>query len=329
MTTKERILAALDEARGGFLSGEELSERLGITRAAVWKAIKVLQGEGYSIDAVTNRGYSLSENADILSEACIEGLLKAELPITLDVRREVTSTNTLLKELAASGAPEGTVLAASSQTLGRGRVGRSFFSPPGSGLYISILLRPEFDMEEAAMLTTAAAAATAMACERLSGRETGIKWVNDVWLGSKKLSGILTEASVSVENGGLDYVIVGIGVNVYEPEGGFPEELGSVAAALFPAGADSKNARSRLAAEILNIFTHFYAHMASREYFAEYKKRLFILGKDIVILRGGDAIPAKALDIDNDCHLLVRYPDGRQEYLSSGEISIRPALTEE
>lgn len=324
MSTKDMVFAALEERRGSFISGEELAEKLKITRSSVWKAIKALKNEGCEIEAVTNRGYSLAADSDILSVSGIEKLLAQPERIKIDIRSEVTSTNTVLKELAAGGAGEGTVLIARRQSAGRGRVGRSFFAPEGTGLYLSILLRPAFSLETSSMLTTVAAAATALAIERVSGRSPDIKWVNDVWLNGKKLCGILTEASVSVENGSLEYAVVGIGINVFTPEGGFPEALSEVATAVFGEGKRRANARNELAAELLNIFFDFYDNMASRTYFDEYKRRSFLIGREINVIRGENIRPALALDIDNDCRLLVRYEDGVEEYLSSGEVSIRP-----
>lgn len=253
----------------------------------------------------------------------IEKHLSCAIPLTLDVRREVSSTNTLLKEMAAAGAAEGSVLIAESQTAGRGRLGRSFYSPDGSGLYLSLLLRPRFDPQHTAMLTTAAAAAAALAIEEVSGKSADIKWVNDIWLDGRKVCGILCEAAFTPE-GAADYVVVGVGVNVSAPEVGFPAELSEIAGAVFAPGEAPEDARSRIAAGFLNHFCRFYRHMDAREYFPEYKKRSFILGREINVLCGGEAIPATALELDEECHLLVRYRDGSEELLSSGEVSVRP-----
>ncbi len=252
----------------------------------------------------------------------MEKYLSSAIP--LDVRQldEVSSTNTLLKEQATLGAAEGTVMTARSQTAGRGRRGRSFFSPKGSGLYLSLLLRPKLSPEEVAMLTTAAASAAALAIEEVSEKKAGIKWVNDIWLDGRKVCGILCEAGYK-SDGSLDHVIVGAGINVTAPPEGFPPELADIAGAVFSADEAPFEARERIAAAFLNHFTRFYTNMGAREYFPEYKKRSFLLGREINVLRGGDAIPAAALDINDECHLLVRYPDGSTEYLSSGEVSIR------
>lgn len=252
----------------------------------------------------------------------MEKKLNYSIPLNIKLLGEVSSTNTLLKEQATLGAAEGEVIISESQTAGRGRRGRSFFSPEGSGLYLSLLLRPKFSAEEVAMLTTAAAAAAALAIEEVSGKATDIKWVNDIWLEGRKVCGILCEAGYTPE-GSLDHVIVGMGVNVAAPPKGFPEELKDIAGAVFSAENAPNDARLAIAEAFLRHFTRFYANMGAREYFPEYRKRSFLLGQSINVLRGGESIPAEAVDINDECHLLVRYTDGSEEYLSSGEVSVR------
>lgn len=244
----------------------------------------------------------------------MEKYLNSSIPLSVELLSEVSSTNTLIKERAAQGAAEGAVIIAESQTAGRGRRGRSFFSPEGSGLYLSLLLRPKFSAEH---ITTAAAAAAALAIEDISGRSADIKWVNDIWLDGRKVCGILCEA-------GSGFVVVGVGVNVSAPAQGFPAELSDIAGAVFDEHDAPADARLRIAAAFLNHFTRFYVNMDVRAYYPQYRKRCFLLGKEINVLRGGNTIPATAIDINEHCHLLVRYANGNKEYLSSGEVSIRP-----
>ena len=266
MTTREKLLGLLEENREAYLSGEELAKALAVSRAAVWKAVKSLQQEGYPIDAVTNRGYRLSRGGDRLSAPGIRKYLKPEyrdLPIT--AAEETQSTNTALRALAEAGAPEGTVYIAQGQTGGRGRMGRSFFSPAGTGLYLSLLLRPTaWEPTRAAQLTAAAAAAMCEAIRQVTGREPGIKWVNDLLLEGKKVCGILTEASFSMESGVLEYAVLGLGVNVYRPEGGFPGELEGIAGAVLE--SPGEDVRSRLAGEFLNRFLAGYTHPEDRHF---------------------------------------------------------------
>ena len=322
MTTREKLLGLLESHREEYLSGEELAKTLAVSRAAVWKAVKSLQQEGYPIDAVTNRGYRLSRGGDRLSAPGIRKYLEPgyqDLPIT--VAEETLSTNTALRALAEAGAPEGTVYIAQGQTGGRGRMGRSFYSPAGTGLYLSLLLRPvSWKPARAAQLTAAAAAAMCEAIREVTGKEPGIKWVNDILLDGKKVCGILTEASFSMESGVLEYAVLGLGVNVYPPEGGFPEELEGVAGALLD--APGEDVRSRLAGEFLNRFLAGYEHPEDRSFLDTYRRRSVAVGREVTALSGGHERRAFAYAVDDDCRLLVRYDDGTEQALSYGEIRI-------
>ena len=249
MSVRDRVLEALEAHRGEYFSGEALAEELSVTRASVWKAISQLREGGVPIDAAPHRGYRLPADSDMLTP---QGVARyVTLPnLHLEVREEVTSTNNVLREQALAGAPEGTVLIAQRQSAGRGRRDHSFFSPPDSGLYMSFLLRPAFSAQAALLLTTCAAVATALAIEEVTGVETQIKWVNDVFCRGKKVCGILTEGDVDLETGGMRYAVVGIGVNLYPPAGGFPPELAQAGAVFLekPTGA----LRCQLAGSLLN-----------------------------------------------------------------------------
>ena len=320
MSTKERLLALLEENRGCFLSGEEAAEALGVSRTAVWKAANALRSLGYAIDAVSNKGYCLSENADILCARGIEKHLR-DGGLKIQVLSSASSTNTLLREQANAGAPEGLVILANTQTRGHGRYGRSFFSPADSGLYMSLLLRPHgYCPEQAASLTTMAAVAACEAIEAVSGCKAAIKWVNDVLIAGKKVCGILTEGAVSLESQSMEYVVLGIGINVYPPREGFPEELQEIAGfVLERQQADGKNA---LAAGFLNRFMGYYRRN-DRDYAQAYRERSVVIGREIDVIAPSGSRRALALDIDRDCRLLVRYENGEIARLSSGEVSIR------
>lgn len=335
MTVKEQILLFLEQHRDKAVSGEELAGQLSVTRAAVWKAIKSLQKDGYAIEAANNKGYTLKKAPDVLSAAYIEQSLRKEgFEIHVEAERMVSSTNTVLKQYVAEGRKEDMILLAEEQSGGRGRRGRSFFSPEGTGLYMSLLLHPKMTPEEATMLTTVAAAAEAEALEKVSGMKVKIKWVNDVWVRNKKVSGILTEGSVSMEDGHLEYAIVGIGINVYEPMGGFPEEIRDVAGAVFTNDISRENLRNRIASEVLAQFLKYYHLLPEKAYLEEYRKRSVVIGKQVKIIQpegakitetehGASREHALAIGIDDQCHLLVHYDDGTTESLSNGEISIR------
>ncbi len=191
MSAKQHVLSVLEQNKGNSVSGARLAGELSISRNAVWKAIKALQSEGYAISAVPNKGYCLSEENDILSVESITPYLADNLKeLSLMVHKSVTSTNTLLKELAGEGEKEGKVLIAEEQTGGRGRLGRKFYSPAKTGIYMSILLRPKLTVDDALFITTSAAAAVAEAIESVTGCEASIKWVNDIYCNGKKVCGI-------------------------------------------------------------------------------------------------------------------------------------------
>ena len=326
-STKEKILELFEQNKGTYFSGAQIAETLHVSRTAVWKAVESLREEGYALEAAPGRGYALSPDTDIVSAQGVGKYLGRDLDLDFEVLEEVTSTNTLLKEKAAGGAREGTVIIANSQTGGKGRLGRSFFSPLNTGLYISVLLRPaDIPPQRALKITTMAAVAACRAIEAVlpDQMRPQIKWVNDIFLRGKKVVGILTEASVSMENGNLEYAVLGIGFNVYEPEGGFPEELRSIAGAVLPSRVP--DAKNRIAAEFLRCFFEVYRAPDHLGYEAEYKERSLVLGKnvDVIPTGGGASRRAKVLDITDDCNLLVEYDDGSQAVLSSGEVSVRP-----
>ena len=322
MTTKGRLLELLESSRGEYLSGAAIAEKLCVTRTSVWKAAKSLRKEGYAISAVTNRGYMLKDDTDVLSAEGVNSYRKGGFSgADIEVYKCVGSTNALLRERAEAGAPEGTVILAAEQTAGRGRKGRSFFSPHDTGLYLSLLLRPDLPAERAVLITTAAAVAVCEAIEAVTGIPAGIKWVNDIFAGGKKVCGILTEASFSMESGGLSYAILGVGINVYEPEGGFPDELRDIAGALLK--MRRADARCRIAAEFLDRFFEIYRKLDSAEYVEEYRKRSIALGRRVSVLSPDGVKSAEAIDVDDECRLIVRYEDGTVSALSSGEISIK------
>ena len=322
-TTKETILALLEASRGRYLSGEEIGRTCALSRAAVWKAMKALQNEGYAIDAVKNKGYRLSEETDILSAQGIRKYLRTELAQNdLTVLPITTSTNTVVREMANAGAKEGCAVFALEQTAGRGRMGRSFYSPQGSGVYMSFLLRPgQVAAEQAVRITTMAAVALCEAIEECAEETATIKWVNDVFVRGKKVCGILTEGSFDLENGMLDYAVLGVGVNVYAPPEGFPEELASIAGSVF--SAPYSDAKNRLAATFWNHFYAYYTAERPDAYVEAYRRRSFVIGKRVQLLSGQEITPAQVLDIDDQCRLLVRYDDGRTACYSSGEIRVK------
>lgn len=322
MSVKKQVLKILEENKGASISGETLAETMDVSRTAVWKAVQSLRDEGYKIDALTNRGYCLLEENDILSVPGIGNHLEEQFKsIDLHVYKTVDSTNNVAKKLAAEGAGHGTVVLAVHQTHGKGRLGRTFISPANSGIYLTLLLKPSFDMSQSVLITSAASVAVCRAIEKVCGQTPSIKWVNDLYLDGKKICGILTEAMTDFESGTIEYVALGIGINCHI--GSLPEDLRSIAGAL--EGDFSKN---QLAAEVINQTLSIVEDIEARSFISEYKERSFVLGKQIRIYKTGysdTAVPLNgcALDIDQNGGLVVLYSDGQRETLSSGEISIR------
>ena len=324
MNTKEKLLALLEENKGVYFSGEEIAQRLCVSRAAICKAVKSLREEGYEIHAVTNKGYCLSAKNDVLSKQGVRRYLQGECEnLDIHVFPVIDSTNTLVREKAAQGQPEGYVAIANEQTEGRGRRGRSFFSPSGTGLYLSILLRPDhYSPEQATRFTTMAAVAMCEAIEEISDECAQIKWVNDIFVRGRKVCGILTEAALDLESRLLDYAVLGTGINVYVPKEGFPKEIaGSAGAVLTEEKDDVKN---RLAGAFLNHFMKYYRSREQSSYIEAYQKRSLAIGREVTVISPNCSTrTAFAYGVDEECRLLVRYEDGKTEALSSGEISIR------
>ncbi|MBQ8921152.1 MAG: biotin--[Oscillospiraceae bacterium] len=248
---------------------------------------------------------------------------KLQKPVPLEVYASAGSTNDLLRAAAEQGAPEGTVIAAQQQTAGRGRQGRSFFSPPGTGLYLSMLLKPKGTPEQILSVTPMAAVAAAQAIARCTGKEAEIKWVNDLLLGGKKICGILAESQYAAGKPEPDYVILGIGINLLEPPGGFPEALREIAGSVYPTDADPKAAFCDLCAALIDALTAQYEMLPQRGYLAEYRARLCVLNRRITVCENGIERPAVALAADDDLRLLVRYADGTEQWRATGEIRIR------
>ena len=259
---------------------------------------------------------------DVLSG---EGIRKYLTHQELEVRvfPVLSSTNTVLKQMAADGAPGGLALLAEAQTAGRGRQGRSFHSPAGTGLYMSLLLRPEMALKKAPLLTSCAAVAVCEALESLGDVRPGIKWVNDIFLQGRKICGILTESGIDPQTGRLDYVVTGIGINLRPPEGDFPEEIRSIAGTAF-GDRDIPDLRNRLAAGVLDRLADFAANPDAEDIYEKYRDRSLAPGRPILmLLPGQEPLPAQALSLERDYALRVRLPDGSEQLLRSGEISIR------
>lgn len=252
----------------------------------------------------------------------ILGICPKDLAGRLDITLfdELDSTNTYLKKLARAGAPEGRVIIARQQSAGRGRLGRSFYSA-AEGLYISVLIRPHMKAESMVFVTAMTAVAMARAIERTVDADAVIKWVNDIFVRGKKVCGILCESAFDAD-ALSEYVVIGAGVNITEPSGGFPADISAVAGALLPHGS-GQELRSRLAAAFLEELFSEYAHIDSRSFLDEYRRRSMVTGKSVYVISPTLARHGKAIAIDDDCRLVVRFDDGTTEHVSTGEISVR------
>lgn len=320
MTVKSRLLELLEQRKGETLSGEALAQELSCTRAAVWKAVKALREEGYMITAGSNKGYMLSKDSNRLSPEGIRLFLKHP-EVYLKVYKEVTSTNQAAKQAALSKeAGHGGFVIAEHQTEGRGRRGRSFYSPKGAGIYLSVILEPGETLRESLLLTTAAAVAVYKAVKKVCGVSLDIKWVNDLYLHGKKVCGILTEAVTDFESGNIEFAVVGIGLNIFETEEGYPDELKDVAGALYGTEQEAAGTnRNYLAAEIINCLLEETEELRLAP---EYMERNLVPGREIEIIDGKSVRRGKALAICPDGRLEVREEDGSISVLSYGEVRI-------
>lgn len=321
MTVKSRLLELLEQHKGENLSGEDLAKELNCTRAAIWKAVKSLREEGYTIEAGQNRGYLLTKENNRLSVEGIRLFLRNP-DVYIQVYDTIASTNQAAKRVAVSGeAGHGSFVLSKSQSAGRGRRGRTFYSPDESGLYLSVILEPKGTIQESLILTTAAATAVYRAIEKVCGVSLDIKWVNDLYREGKKVCGILTEAITDFESGNIEFAIVGIGINLYEGAAGFPENLKEVAGGVFPDEKSAEKAdRNALVAEIVN---QLLEEMKDPHISEEYRSRNMVPGKWIQILDGERSRTAFALEISSDGRLKIREEDGTESYLTFGEVSVR------
>lgn len=319
---KTEILKLL-KGYDGYLSGQEICRRLGVSRTAVWKVIKQLQSEGYEIEAVRNKGYHLTAGTDVLTEAeirsCIEGDI---MGCRVACYEETDSTNTRAKALAEEGAPEGTMIVAERQNAGKGRRGRSWSSPPGSGIFMSLVLRPDIAPSQASMVTLAAAAAVARGIRRATGVQAMIKWPNDLVLSGKKLCGILTEMTTEMES--IQYAVVGIGINVNTEE--FPQELSGTATSLFQE-TGTRWKRGLLIGAVAKAFEDCYREfLASKDLSLlkeEYERNLVNLNRPVTVLDPAGSYSGTCRGITKDGQLLVEREDGQIRQVLSGEVSVR------
>ena len=319
---KEEILRLLRSA-DGYISGQELCNRFGVSRTAVWKAINQLKEAGYEIEAQQNKGYRLMAAPDLMTEAEIKSLLNTDW-----VAKEVLyfdtidSTNTKAQELAEKGYPSGTLVVADKQESGKGRRGRSWVSPSGTGIFMTLMIKPDINPNNASMLTLVAALAVAKAITSVTGEEAMIKWPNDIVVNGKKVCGILTEMNAQFDY--INHIVVGIGINVHNES--FPEEISQMASSLMIEAGGKRFHRAQIIAETMSYFEQYYdTFLQTQDLSAlvrEYDELLVNMNKAVRVLDPKEPFDGKAMGITPKGELIVDTWESRK-LVSSGEVSVR------
>jgi BirA family biotin operon repressor/biotin-[acetyl-CoA-carboxylase] ligase len=319
---KEEILRLLRSA-DGYISGQELCNRFGVSRTAVWKAINQLKEAGYEIEAQQNKGYRLMAAPDLMTEAEIKSLMHTEW-----VAKEVLyfdtidSTNTKAQELAEKGYPSGTLIVADKQESGKGRRGRSWVSPSGTGIFMTLMIKPDINPNNASMLTLVAALAVAKAITSVTGEEAMIKWPNDIVVNGKKVCGILTEMNAQFDY--INHIVVGIGINVHNES--FPEEISQMASSLMIEAGGKRFHRAQIIAETMSYFEQYYdTFLKTQDLSAlvrEYDELLVNRNKSVRVLDPKEPFDGKAMGITPKGELIVDTWESRK-LVSSGEVSVR------
>lgn len=319
---KEEILRLLRSA-DGYISGQELCNRFGVSRTAVWKAINQLKEAGYEIEAQQNKGYKLMAAPDLMTEAEIKSLMHTDW-----VAKEVLyfdtidSTNTKAQELAEKGYPSGTLVVADKQDSGKGRRGRSWVSPSGTGIFMTLMIKPDINPNNASMLTLVAALAVAKAITSVTGEEALIKWPNDIVVNGKKVCGILTEMNAQFDY--INHIVVGIGINVHNES--FPEEISQMASSLLIEAGGKRFHRAQIIAETMSYFEQYYdIFLKTQDLSAlvrEYDELLVNRNKSVRVLDPKEPFDGKAMGITPKGELIVDTWESRK-LVSSGEVSVR------
>jgi len=327
---KEQVFKILLEDRYKFHSGEAVSERLGVTRSAVWKEIEKLRAEGYLIESITNKGYRIARFPDLLISPLVEHYLSSPRKGEIYCFGELDSTNAQLQKMEIEGASEGTVVIADSQTQGRGRLGREFYSPGSVGIYMSMLLRPNCTPDRFGLLTSYAGLAICEAMEELCGIQAQIKWPNDIIVRGRKLCGILTKLVTDAENSAISGAVVGLGVNVRQNHDDFPKDLREKAISVKE--CIGKNVeRAQIAAAIIEKLDKIFIkddalNAPSDKYIAMLKERSCTLGRRVTVISPNGTQEGDAVDIDEQGALIVRLEDSSLKRVFSGEVSVRGLL---
>ncbi len=316
MSVKSTVLEILESSRNTDVSGEYIALKTGVCRNSVWKAINSLRQDGYKICSSTNKGYRLAADCDIISAEGISVNTKMKIPVY--AFKTTDSTNMRAKCFLAENECHRALFAAEEQTMGRGRMGKSFYSPYGTGIYMSYVFSPNAEITNAVSVTAAAAVAVVCALEKLCAVSPMIKWVNDIYLDEKKLCGILTEAVTNYETGIVSHIIIGIGINYSTVK--FPDTIRDIACSLPGTRGVTRN---ELIGAISDNLYNITKDLKDRSYFDIYRDRMLVIGKNIVYYQDGKAYDAYAVDVDSSGGLIVTDSLGNEKILRSGEISLR------
>lgn len=315
MCLKNKVLSELKDNKGCFISGQHLADKFNVSRGAVWKAIKSIRDEGYEIESVTNKGYKILSDNDVLLKDEIKLYLREYSDdINILMYDTVDSTNNMLKRMFIDGIPDNTLIIADEQTNGKGRFGRSFYSPPKTGLYFSLLIKPDLDISTAALLTCIIAVSICKSIETLTNIHPGIKWINDIYLDNKKVAGILTEASSGFESGRFEYIIIGAGINISTDN--FPDGLSEIAGSL-----NTDLSKSRLIGDILYNFYNIYYSLPDKGFMQEYRNYSIMIGRNISYSIENVTYSGKVIGIDDSGGLIISDSNGITT-LKSGEVTI-------
>ncbi len=320
MNHTQTLLHILSNHRDTSISGQALADEMGVSRTAVWKAIETLRNQGHVIEGISNRGYRLLTSSLLYTKERLQELLPSW---DLHLFDSIDSTNRYAKGLAGGKEVQKALVLACHQSEGRGRLSRSFYSPQG-GVYLSLLLPATFLLRDASLITSAAAVAVSEAIEEVCGLYCQIKWVNDLFLRSKKVCGILTEGVLSVESGRLGAVVVGIGLNLFTKQEAFQESLKSIATSLYDGVENLPPDLSvdLLVAKIVEKTEESLLTLSTRSFLTAYRDRSLVLGHTVTVLSNSRTYRATAIAIDDDARLVVVDETGQEKHLSSGEISI-------
>lgn len=324
MKNREKVLHILYSKNGECVSSSEISTELNITRSAIFKIINELKTQGYNIESIHHKGYRLLECEDLISAKIInEKLYEFGKQKNIKYLETVDSTNTYAKKLLLEDNVAPDLIIANTQTAGRGRLGRSFFSPEDSGIYSTFILEPFLKLENSILITVAASVAVSRAIEKITGMETSIKWINDIYVNDKKVCGILTEAVTNFETGTIDKIILGIGINFNAANDGFPEDIINKAGALY-SGNTNNITRNMLISQLILEVDKCISEIEDSQMIQYYKSKSMVIGKFVNVLNMGEetSIKGKAVDIDKNGFLIIETETGLIT-LNSGEISIR------